>query len=398
VAVGEPLSNVGITAAERTLSPEDGRGTISLALVNHAGSPSRRRITVSAAGKEVLARDLDVAPGVSSLTLPLPPGLPPVHVALQDDELARDNDVILAEPRPRIVAVETRLPEGRGRDALLRALGALSGVTASESPHLAFVEAADLEGPGSAGVWRAGFGRPPASWRATGDPEDLVGPFLLEKRHPLLLGASFGGVVWSGAMPLAAGAVRPLASAGDRTLIGTPTPPRGDPAFFFNLDLDGTNLVRAPDWPILISNVVEMRRQSLPGPERWNYRAGEWVRVRLGRDPQGELRIRGGGIERTLPAGRQLEFMAPAPGLLQILEGDNVLYELGVNFLDATESDLRGQAAMEVGELPDVPDLRAETGASSDPLFWILLAIAAAAMIGNWHVLRRAHPQSALRV
>ena len=39
VSVGEPLANVGITAAERTLSPDEGRGTVSLTLGNYSDSP-----------------------------------------------------------------------------------------------------------------------------------------------------------------------------------------------------------------------------------------------------------------------------------------------------------------------------------------------------------------------
>ena len=69
-------------------------------------------------------------------------------------------------------------------------------------------------------MWRVGFGRAPAAWLAAGEPKDFIGPFVLEKRHPLLLGVTLGGVVWSGAMPLAAGAVHPLVSAGDQALIG----------------------------------------------------------------------------------------------------------------------------------------------------------------------------------
>src|SRR5204862_6454741 len=130
--------------------------------------------------------------------------------------------------------------------------------------------------------------------------------------------------------------------------------------------------------PILSSNIVEMRRQNLPGPERWNYRIGEWARVRLGRDSKGPLHFRCGGIERSLPPGRLLEFIAPAPGgLLQVMEGSEVLFELGVSFLDETESDLRGKATGEAGKSnPDALGLRAESGAASDPLFWFLLAIA----------------------
>ena len=44
--VGEPLANVGITAAERTLTPAEGRGTVSLTLGNYSDSPARRRVTV----------------------------------------------------------------------------------------------------------------------------------------------------------------------------------------------------------------------------------------------------------------------------------------------------------------------------------------------------------------
>jgi hypothetical protein len=392
VSVGEPLPNVGMTAAQRTISPDEARGVVSLTLGNYSDAPARRRVSVSAGEKNVLARELDVPPGISSLTLPLPPGLSAVRVTLSDDALVRDNEVVLAEPRPRVVGVENHLREGRGRQALVKALGALSGVTQAESGHLVFGDAGDLDRSPSPGVWRAGFGRAPAGWLAKGEPRDFIGPFVLEKRHPLLLGMTLGGVVWSGATPLAAGAVRPLVSAGDQVLIGMPvaalTKMQAEPAILFNLDLDRTNLIRAPDWPILISNLIEMRRQSLPGPERWNYRVGEWIRVRLARDPKGPLRFRCGAVERALPAGRQVEFIAPSPGgLLQILEGDAALFELGVNFLDESESNLRNQATADAGGLAEVAGLRAESGPASDPLFWLLLTIGGTAIVVNWWLL-----------
>ena len=200
---------------------------------------------------------------------------------------------------------------------------------------------------------------------------------------------TLNGVVWAGARPLASGVVRPVASAGDQVLIGEiAAAARVDAAFLVNLDLDRTNLIRSPDWPILVSNLVEMRRQALPGPERWNYRIGEWVRVRLGRDPKGLLRFRCGGIERDLPAGRLVEFVAPSPGgLLQLLEGDEVLFELGINFLDEREADLRRQTTAEAGTLTEATGFRGESGPSSDPLFWLLLGIGGAALVANWWVL-----------
>ena len=398
ISLGEPLANVGITAAERTLTPGEGQGAVRLTLGNYSDSPVRRRIKVSAGDRDVLTREVEVPPAVSSLTLPVPAGLPSVRVGLSDDAMARDNEVMLAEPRPRIVSVDNRLPAGRGRQALVKALGAVAGVTHAESGHLLFTEAGELDRSPSPGVWRVGFGRAPTAWLAQGEPRDFMGPFVLEKRHPFLLGITLGGVVWSGAMPLAAGVVHPLVSAGDQALVGMPVASgrmRTEPAILFNLDLDRTNLVRSPDWPILISNLIEMRRQSLEGPERWNYRVGEWVRVRLAGDPKGPLRFRCGAVERALPPRGQLEFLPPSPcGLLQIFEGvagvkgDNgVLFELGVNFLDEAESDLRNRRTAEVGRFSDVAALRAESGRESDPLFWLLLALGGTAMMANWCLL-----------
>jgi hypothetical protein len=390
VALGDPVENVGITAAQRTTAPEDNRGVVSLTLASNAGAAAGRRLSVRAGETEIAARELSVPPGVSSLTVPIPAGLPAVRVALSDDGLRRDNDVMLAEPRARIVAIENAMPEGRGRDAVTRALEAVSGVTPARSGHLMFVDAAALDRPSTADVWRVGFGRPPPAWLAPGETQDFIGPFVLEKRHGLLLGVTLGGVVWTGAAPIAAGVVRPVLSTGDQVLAGLATGSAfaGRTAILLNIDLDRTNLIRAPDWPILISNLVEMRRQQLPGPERWNYRSGEWVRVRLDRDPKAQLRFRCGAVERTLPAGRLIEFIAPSPGgLLQILDGDEVMFEIGVNFLDETETALPDRSTGDSGQIGEVAGLRAESSATSDPLFWILLAIGATAMILNWCLL-----------
>jgi len=64
-----------------------------------------------------------------------------------------------------------------------------------------------------------------------------------------------------------------------------------------------------------------------------------------------------------------------------------VLFELGVNFLDAREADLRRQATADLGALADAPGLRAESGPASDPLFWILLLLGGTALAANWLML-----------
>jgi hypothetical protein len=327
-------------------------------------------------------------PGVSTVKLPLAAGLPTVRVTLADDPLARDNEVVLVEPRPNLVAVENRLPAGRGHDAVDRAIASLSNVTRSDTGHLQFIPTDSLETPAAAGVWRAAFGRPTARLLAPGTAQDFIGPFVLEKRNPLLSGVRLAGVAWTGAWPLAASAGHPLIFADERPIVTDLVASAGARDLLFNLDLERTNLVRAPDWPILVSNLVELRRQNLPGPERWNYRVGEWIRIRLDRDPKAPLRMRIAGRERSLAPGRTIEIVAPASGgLLEIFEGQQRLFEIGVNFLDEAESDLRAAATgVSGGFARDDSAARGESGAWSDPLFWVLLATAITAILVNWCV------------
>jgi hypothetical protein len=388
LSLGEPLPNAGITSAQRTLTPGEGRGTLSLSLGNFSKEATKRRLRLVAdqeGGKEILARDLEIPPGTSSLNLPIPAGLPAVTASLSDDALPRDNAVTLVEPRPQIVGVENHLPEGRARDALERALRSISGAIRAEDGQLSFGPAAALDQPVEPGVWRVGFGRAPARFLAPGAAQDFVGPFVPEKRHVLLQGVTLAGVVWAGALPIRINSLHPIVSSGDHPLMGM-LGSRPEEGVLFNVDLDKTNLVRAPDWPVLISNLVELRRQNLPGPERWNYRAGEWVRARLGNEPRGPLHFKCGAIDRPLPQGRSIEFIAPSHcALLHIMEGKDTLFELGVNFLDENETNLSDRATAEAGKLESqVSGTRTETGPESDPLFWTLVAVGGLAMLGNW--------------
>jgi hypothetical protein len=112
------------------------------------------------------------------------------------------------------------------------------------------------------------------------------------------------------------------------------------------------------------------------------------VRVRLDHVPKEPLRLRSAAGERTLTAGSVIEFAAPSsPGLIQIVEGERTLFELGVNFLDESESDLRARGAGDSGAYrPQDGRQQAERSQSADPLFWVLVVILVAALMANWCV------------
>ena len=132
---------------------------------------------------------------------------------------------MLAEPRPQIVGVENRLPEGRGREALARALRALSGVTRRTAGSWCSPRercSTHRRRPACGARVRARARR----LLTAGEPQDFVGPFVLEKRHPLLLGVTLAA--WCGRVRCrCVSAVHPLVSPGISRLIGTPwRPPR----------------------------------------------------------------------------------------------------------------------------------------------------------------------------
>jgi len=98
------------------------------------------------------------------------------------------------------------------------------------------------------------------------------------------------------------------------------------------------------------------------------------------------LHFRCAGLDHDLRSSRSLEFIAPAPGgLLQVMEDDRTLFELGVNLLDRQEGDLRSAVTRDIGAFnAQATGVRTETGAALDPLFWFLLIIGAAAILANW--------------
>src|SRR5688572_20564127 len=71
-------------------------------------------------------------------------------------------------------------------------------------------------------------------------------------------------------------------------------------------------------------------------------------------------------------------------GLLEITEEGKTLVALGTNFLDEQESDLRTRGPGEGGAFAARTAGSMETGATSDPLFWILLGTVVAAVLANW--------------
>jgi hypothetical protein len=399
VSVGRKLENVAVSAARWTFDSAAAKGQVYVRLQNHSRKTMRFDLAGRSGESVVFRRSGTLAEqGAQAVEADVPGGLRQltVELASPDDGLAIDNRVELVEPQVRTVTAAIEIPQADAARAILRVLDALPDVQLSEVPesNLLFAPAGTLP-ESNPRRWWAGIGPISTDEADVKGAKDILGPYLLDKRQPLLEGVVLGGVVWGGVQPLKFD-VTPLVSSGNRALLsrlnGTRTV-----GYLFNIDLSRSNLAESPDWPILLTNLVEMRRESLPGLARWNYRLGEDVRFRLF-EGEGEASAAGGELtlvhngktKKTVAKTSVVELPAlEETGVYEVKDGDSLVGRFAINLFDAEESDLRNL----------VPGRRAaktetSTGiiALDNPYSWFILAavlLILIAVFSDWFVLKR---------
>jgi hypothetical protein len=267
-ALGRALGNAALLSARRMATPA---GETLLVDVGYWGeAPGEPTVTVeSGAGARLYARQVRLLSGrVAHLTVELPASGEDLRVRLSDDALAIDNSALLLPEPARSVRVANLLDAESARLlSLERALAALDGVRSIADPL-----AADLLVSGAPGALVQG--RTELVIGAPGTARnEWIGPFLMDRRHPLVSGLSLQGVVWSAAPGELDGV--PIVLAGEQPLLAEVVEGSAT-RVLLDLDPARSNLAQSPDWPILLANVVERVRATLPGP------AAEYFRLPAG--------------------------------------------------------------------------------------------------------------------
>jgi hypothetical protein len=401
VSVGRRLDNLAISAARWTFDAGTGTGQVFIRAQNYSRKPVNFQL-LGRKGETIVFRHAGELPdqGASSFEAEVPGGLGRLTVELTaaDDGLAIDNRVELIEPQTRMVTVAVSHPQTDTVRAIRRVLDALPEVQMGdvESAQLVFA-AADSLPESNPRRWWGGIGPMSTAQDALQAAEDLAGPYLIDKRQPLLDGVLLNGVVWGGVQPVAHD-VTPLVSAGSRALVSRLNGTRTT-GFVFNIDLSRSNLTESPDWPILIDNLVELRRESLPGLAQWNFRLGEEVRFRL---------FESEGLGNASPASDQLKLVHDGKtksvartglvelppleetGIYEVHDGSDLVGRFAVNFFDAEESDLRNLVPGRREAKKKVVD---SLLAVDNPYSWVVVALVltlVACLFADWRVLKRA--------
>jgi hypothetical protein len=400
VSVGRPGENVAVSTARWTFDSTTGKGDVFLRVENYGTQTANVTVLGRTDGEDIFRRTLSVNANSSvALETEVPGGLGRLNIEVRSagDRLGLDNTVTLIEPKVRMLNVTVNLPNNH--PALRPIQRVLAGmpdlnleVGDSEAAHLVIASAEPL--PASQGnLWWLGVGPLDLSEQAREEAKDLIGPFLLEKRNPLIDGMVLGGVIWGGVQPVELD-VNPIISAGKFPLLaqlkGTQTT-----AYLLNIDLSRPNLTDSPDWPILIKNLIDLRRDNLPGLRRWNYRLNEEIRFRLfegtrnlGGETAQELSLRHEGKSRPLARSSIVEVPPlPNPGIYEVFDGDNLLGEFSVNFHDPEESKLIGLNS--ANREPTVETTANETRLDNFYSWIILLCLflILAAVLLDWKVL-----------
>ena len=396
MALGRALPNTAISAARWTFDSSTAQGEVFFRIANFGEAAAVAEVIGSANGEPIFSRPVTVdASGEAPLQTNVPGGIGQLEIAIRADHdaLEIDNRIVLIEPTPRVVSVSLALaPESRERELVERVLNLLPDLqpgTVGES-HL-LIGPAGMEAESGPDQWWLGLGPVDASEPARAEAVTLVGPFILDKQHPLLQGVTLDGVTWSGAQDLDL-AFTPLISCNRRPLF---VELQGNAArsYLMNVELSRSTLDRTPDWPVLLTNLVELRRDALPGLRRWNYRTGEVVSLQAERqtgatDP----------LALTTPSGKTRTLIRDRNDLVEIGGLDETgVYSIGldssldfaVNFFDDEESNLRNisPGRRRVKERYEPTLLRVD-----NPYTWLIIAavlLTLAALLFDWLVVRR---------
>ena len=343
VAVGEARDNAALVHARRVALAAGER--LFVDATAYAAAPVTRtlRVVSPADGRVLAERAAELGPDrLARFEMDLPGGTGQVEVRLEADALAIDDTfVLLPEPRPKVavaVGVPADVAAALELEAALRAL--------RDRIELGSAEAADLS---IGDVARDGGAAVQLVVVPGAEPvEAFLGPFLFERRHPLLRGLTFDGVIWSAGAAASVG--RPLVFVGERALL-TESVLGERTRFVLNLAPGRSNFATSPDWPILLSNLVDFTRGRLPGPLRSNLRSGELIEWRraVGEDTRAALELTDPDGGKYVGRGLRLVTFAPwRVGVHTLARGDVEIARYAVNFVDGHESDLRRAGAAEV--------------------------------------------------
>ncbi|HEY7183580.1 MAG TPA: BatA domain-containing protein [Blastocatellia bacterium] len=380
---GSSRPNFAFVNAARTLRDDEDRVLLEIAnLSSSSGSTTLSVESVESNSPQFKRDPQSIVLGAGEtrrVLLTLKPGAPALRARLSDDALLVDNEVTLLAESSRNVRVDLRARDAVTRALFERAVASSPNASLSaDKPDLVITDESDpkIEDAGASEAWTLQI-------IGEKDAASFLGPFVIDRSHPLSEGLSLGGVVWgAGKSRRLAGA--PVVNAGDVPLL-TDIERAGRHELRLRLRPDLSTLQESPNWPILIWNLINWRAQVGPGLRQRNLRLGgdAALTVEPGVESVRVVDPRRGA--RRLPArDNEVLIRADVAGVYEITANQNE-YSFAANALQREESDLTRASSGRWGNWANSTALQWEYRGVA----WVLLLLALSTLaVHAWLIAR----------
>jgi hypothetical protein len=379
---GSPQPNFAFVNAARTLRDDEDR--VLLEIANLSSAPGSTTLTVESGEpnnpQSMIRNPQSIALGAGEtrrvlLTLML--GAPALRARLSDDALLVDNEAMLLAESSREIRVDLRVRDAAMRSLVEKAVASSPNASLSaDKPDLVITDEIDAKIE-DAEAWSLRI-------VSESDAASFLGPFVIDRSHPLSEGLSLGGVVWGGGRSRQL-AGTPVVNAGDIPLL-TDVERAGAHELRLRLRPDLSTLQESPNWPILIWNLINWRAQVAPGLRQKNLRLGADAALTVEAGVESVSVIDPRRVKRQLPARDETVLIrADVAGVYEISANQN-RYSFAANALQREESDLTRAASGRWGNWANATALQWEYRS----VVWALLLLALIALVVHaWLVARK---------
>ncbi len=379
---GSAQPNFAFVNAARTL--RDGEDRVLLEIANLSSSSGSTTLSVESgepnSPQSEIRNPQSIVLGAGEtrrVLLTLKPGAPALRARLSDDALLVDNEVTLFAEPARNVRVDLRVRDAALRSLVEKAVASSPNASLSANePGLVITDEGEVKIE-DAEAWTLRI-------ISEGDAASFLGPFVIDRSHPLSEGLSLGGVIWGGGKSRQL-AGTPIIIAGDVPLL-TDVERAGAHELRLRLRPDLSTLQESPNWPILIWNLINWRAQTTPGLRQTNLRLGgdAALTVALGVESVSVADPR--RVTRQLPArDKSVLIRADVAGVYEISANQN-RYSFAANALRSEESDLTRASSGRRGAWANATALQWEYRGVA----WVLLLLALVALaVHAWLIARR---------
>lgn len=370
---GAALPNLAFVNATRTA--RDGEERVMLEIANLSPQSATANLTIESQAPNN-PQSYVLGPNESRrITLTLKNSAVPLRARLGGDGLDVDNEVVLMPEANRTARVELRLKDARLSEIVEKAVQSspLARLT-SEKPELLITD--EAESPDTE-AWTLRI-------LSEAGASSYLGPFVVDRAHPMSEGLSLGGVVWG---------------AGGAQLPGTPVITAGNIALLTDVDRAGKHELRlrlrpevstlqeTPNWPILIWNLIAWRANVAPGLQQANVRLGGEARLTVEPGVQSVRLVDPRQRPLQLPVpDNSLTIKADTAGVYELSANQNK-YVFAANAISREESDLTQAASGRWGSWANAPSLQWEYRS----IVWLLaLLVLVVLAVHGWLVARQA--------